>query len=67
MRLVNAIYHWRRVAAQRDPVSKAKYQALRSGGHSHGRALGSVAYLLIAVAGAMLGNGTLFDPEHQTN
>ena len=66
MRLVNAIYHWSRVAVQCDPVSKAKYYALRKRGHSHGRALRSVADRLLAVACAMLRNGTLFDPEYQT-
>ena len=61
-RLVNAAYHWSRVAAQHDPVSRAKYRALRDRGHTHGRALRSVADRLLAVACAMLRNGTLFDP-----
>ena len=65
-RLVNAVYHWSRVAAQHDPVSKAKYQALRARGHSHGRALRSVADRLLAVACAMLKTGTCFDPNHRT-
>ncbi len=42
-RLANAIYHWARVSIQHDPKSKAKYAALRGRGHSHGRALRSVA------------------------
>ena len=42
-RLRDAAYHWARVAAQRDPVSHAKYQALRTRGHGHARALRSVA------------------------
>jgi transposase len=62
-RLANAMYHWARVAAQQDPKSKAKYAALRSRGHSHGRALRSVADRLLNVACAMLKNRTLFNPS----
>jgi transposase len=61
-RLANAMYHWARVATQHDPKSKAKYAALRGRGHSHGRALRSVADRLLNVACAMLKSGTLFDP-----
>ena len=61
-RLANAMYHWARIAIQHDPKSKAKYAALRSRGHSHGRALRSVADRLLNVACAMLKNGTLFNP-----
>ncbi len=57
-RLRDAAYHWARVAAQHDPVSHAKYQALR--GHGHARALRSVADRLLNVACAMLRNGTCF-------
>ena len=42
-RLRDAVYHWARVAIQHDPVSKAKYAALRGRGHGHARALGPVA------------------------
>ena len=38
-RLRDAAYHWARVAAQRDPASRAKYQALRARGHGHARTL----------------------------
>jgi len=62
-RLAVAMYHWARVAVQYDPRSKAKYTALRSRGHSHGRALRSVADRLLNVACAMLKNGTLFNPS----
>ncbi len=62
-RLANAMYHWARVSIQHDPKSKAKYAALRSRGHSHGRALRSVADRLLNVACAMLKNGTLFNPS----
>jgi transposase len=61
-RLANAMYHWARVAIQHDPTSRAKYTALRSRGHSHGRALRSVADRLLNVACAMLKSGTTFSP-----
>jgi len=62
-RLANVMYHWARVAVQYDPKSKAKYAALRGRGHSHGRALRSVADRLLNVACAMLKNGALFNPS----
>jgi len=61
-RLANAMYHWARVAVQHDPRSRSKYAALRGRGHSHGRALRSVADRLLNVACAMLKNRTLFNP-----
>jgi len=64
-RLANAVYHWARVAIQHDPKSKAKYAALRGRGHSHGRALRSVADRLLNVACAMLKNGALFNPSFE--
>ena len=63
-RLRDAVYHWARVAVQRDPISKAKYAALRARGHGHARALRSVADRLIAVACAMLENQTVFATDH---
>jgi transposase len=60
-RLRNAAYHWAGAAIQYDDRSRAKYDALRARGHSHARALRSVADRLLAVACAMLKNGTLFD------
>lgn len=62
-RLANAMYHWARVAVQHDPRSRSKYAALRSRGHSHGRALRSVADRLLNVACAMLRTGTTFNPS----
>jgi transposase len=62
-RLANAMYHWARVAVQHDPTSRSKYAALRSRGHSHGRALRSVADRLLNVACAMLKTATTFDPS----
>lgn len=65
-RLRNAVYHWARVASQRDPVSRARYDALRKRGHNHARALRSVADRLLAVACAMLTTRTTFDANHAT-
>jgi transposase len=62
-RLANAVYHWARVATQRDPLCRAKYKSLRDRGHSHGRALRSIADRLLNVACAMLRDRTLFDPS----
>lgn len=62
-RLANAMYHWARVAIQHDSRSRSKYAALRSRGHSHGRALRSVADRLLNVACAMLKTGTTFNPS----
>lgn len=62
VRLRNALYHWARIAVQRDHRSKLKYAALRARGHSHARALRSVGDRLLAMACAMLRNRTAFDP-----
>ena len=62
-RLANAAYHWAMAAVQRDPVSKAKYHALRSRGHKHARALRGVADRLLHVLCGMLRTGETFDPE----
>ncbi len=61
-RLANAVYHWARIATQHDRTSRTKYAALRSRGHSHGRALRSVADRLLNVACSMLKSGTTFKP-----
>jgi len=61
-RLRVAVCHLARVAAQHDPVCKARYQALRARGHGHHRALRSVADRLLKVACAMLRDGTPYDP-----
>ena len=63
-RLLDALYHWARVAVQHDPASKAKYAALRARGHGHARALRSVADRLLAVACAMLRSQTCYQPDH---
>ena len=61
-RLADSMYHWARVASQYDARSRERYQALRARGHTHGRALRSVADRLLFVACAMLNNGTLYQP-----
>lgn len=63
-RLREALYHWARVASQKDPRSRSRYAALRARGCSHGRALRTVGDRLLYVACAMLRTGTLFDEEH---
>lgn len=60
-RLRNAVYHWSRVATIYEPRSRERYKALRSRGHSHGRALRTVADRLLAVACAMLRSHSLFE------
>jgi len=62
-RLANAVYHWARVATQHDPKSRAKYAELRSRGHTHGRALRSIADRLLNVACAMLRTRQTFRPD----
>jgi transposase len=62
-RLRTAVYHWARVATQHDARSRSRYAALRARGHSHGRALRTVADRLLGIACVMLTNRTMFDPE----
>ncbi len=64
-RLRTAVYHWARVATQHDARSRTRYAALRARGHSHGRALRTVADRLIGIACVMLENRTSYDPGHQ--
>ena len=63
-RLQQAIHHWAQIAVQHDPVSKAKYAALRARGHRHARALRSVADRLLKVTCVMLKNQQLFDHNY---
>jgi transposase len=63
-RLRNGLYHWARVAIQKDARCRAKYDALRAKGHSWARALRTIADHLLYVACAMLEAGTLYDPHH---
>ena len=63
-RLRNALYHWSRIAMQKDPICHERYRQLRAKGHSHGRALRGIADRLLRIACAMLTNRTLYDPNH---
>ena len=61
--LAEALYRWARTAMQNDPTSKAKYQALRARGHSHGRCLRGLSDRLCKVLCSMLTNQQLFNPD----
>lgn len=60
-RLRNALYHWSRVSIQHDPPARTYYDALRARGHSHARALRSVADRWLRILIAMLTTRTLYD------
>jgi transposase len=62
-RLREAFYHWARTSTMFDEGSKAYYAKLRSRGHSHGRALRSVADRLLRIFMAMLRSRTLYDAQ----
>lgn len=64
-RLRNACYHWANVSMQREPRAKAAYVALRARGHSHGRALRSVADQNLRMLMSMLRTGTAYDPARR--
>lgn len=63
-RLRDAAYHWGRVGAQQDPATRAYYATLRARGHSHGRALRSVADRLLRILMTLLEHGQPFNPTH---
>lgn len=60
-RLRQALYHWSRVSIQYDAAARAYYDALRTRGHGHGRALRSVADRWLRILVAMLKTRTLYD------
>jgi transposase len=64
-RLAQAVFHWARVAAQHDPTSRNRYAEQRRRGHSHGRALRSVADRLLYVLCTLLERQVLFDRNFQ--
>lgn len=64
-RLRNAFYHWSRTSIQTDPAARHYYASLRARGHTHGRALRSVADRWLRILMAMLNDRTLYDPQHQ--
>ena len=63
-RLRNALYHCARVAAVHDAPSRTYYATLRQRGHTHGRALRSVADRLLRILIALLNTRTLYNPNH---
>ena len=63
-RLRDMAYHWARIGAQRDPATRAYYRAARQRGHSHPRALRSVADRLLRILMRLLERGQLFDPHY---
>jgi transposase len=65
VRLRNAAYHWARTGAQNDPASRQYYATLRARGHSHGRALRSVADRLLRILMTLLKRGQIFDPHYR--
>ncbi|HEY7194356.1 MAG TPA: IS110 family transposase [Gemmatimonadales bacterium] len=65
-RLREAVYHWARTSVQHDERSAIAYAAARGRGHTHGRALRSVADRLLRILIAMLKAGTLYDPHRFT-
>ncbi len=62
-RLRQALYHWSRTSVQRDAAARAYDDGLRTRGHSHARALRSVADRWLRILVAMLKTGTLYDPS----
>ncbi len=60
--LTEALYHWSRVAVQKDPYWRAAYAALRARGHWHARALRTIGDRLLRVLCAALRDATLYDP-----
>jgi transposase len=64
-RLQNTIFHWARSAMQHDPVSKQRYAELRRRGHSHARALRTIADRLLSVLCTLLQRQVLFDPDYK--
>lgn len=60
-RLREALYHWARTSLQRDTGARTYYDGLRRRGHSHARALRSVADRWLRILIAMLRTGTLYD------
>jgi transposase len=59
-RLRDALYHWSRVATQNDAPCRNYYDKLRARGHTHGRALRSVADRLLRILIAMLKSRELY-------
>jgi transposase len=65
-RVRTALYNWSRVSIQHDAPARTYYDALRARGHSHARALRSVADRWLRILVAMLKSGQLYDPSRFT-
>jgi transposase len=65
-RLQIAIYHWSRGAIQHDAVARRRYDALRSRGLGHARALRTVGVRLLYALCTTLKRQTTYDPNCQT-
>jgi transposase len=63
IRLRQAVFHWARVAVQNDPKSHSRYEALRAGGHSYGRALRGIGDRRLGIACVLLQRRDLFNPQ----
>lgn len=63
-RLRHACYHWARTSVLADAAAKRYYTTLRGRGHTHGRALRSVADRWLRILMALLKNRTLYSPTH---
>ena len=60
-RLRAALYHWSRVSVQQDQAARTYYAALRARGHTHARALRSVADRWLRILVAMLKARQVYD------
>ncbi len=64
-RLRNAVHYWVLASLSRDPRAKDLYAAMRTRGHTNGRAIRGVADRLLATLVAMLKAGALYDPSRR--
>lgn len=64
--LRNALFHWASVSIQHDAPARAYYDQLRQRGHTHGRALRSVADRWLRILVAMLRTQTPYDASRVT-
>lgn len=64
-RLMTAVCQMTQVAVMHDPVSKARYESLRSGGLGYYRTLRTVGDRLLYVVCSLLEKGELFDKEYK--
>jgi transposase len=63
-RLRHVCYHWARTSVLCDEAARHYYAALRARGHSHGRALRSVADRWLRILMAMLASRTLYSSDY---